>query len=582
MTTGFQGFVCRLNTFKAAQKHWTESENRAIILVVWPYLPGLRRGYTGGSDVRLGTWLIACLMMVAAVARAQSTPGDIWMTPATADPIYVDLPYAADVWMNTGSSQPDTIQFDLAYNTSKLSLPFSTTSGGIPPTFSNPNIVMGPNNGELQLQVNHSSSNPSIIHVVRAGGINDPAAISGTFKLFTITFTPKLIDGTFVTGTVSVLRDASLQQIGTAPHVVSHLIVSQGRSTVYVDFDTPGLQQGTITNPYLTMAQAVNGTSNGAIVNIYTGTTPTAMTLTKPLTLKALDGVVRIGDVAKKHASEPAEAVIPVGGAETSGASALSWADFLARLTAGGSGAEGESAEVDEASTVYEAVLPHPDAAVIGRDSVFAVRLRDETRAIDIETVWGEITGPDFTIDDLDILAVAANDVWVIYRGGEALQVGDTIQFAAGAAGLTPVRYSFTITSESALDGDALPQPAYAEFETGGIDLTEESNAQNLLQPSTVPALPGGIGQPYSIAPSRVFDLPQRVWLPLPEGVSPAELSLYYYHEEQGVGRWYSGGHVAGWLVPGSELQLELTGQQLYGFTVRHGGVVQLRHSSQK
>ena len=73
-----------------------------------------------------------------------------------------------------------------------------------------------------------------------------------------------------------------------------------------------------------------------------------------------------------------------------------------------------------------------------------------------------------------------------------------------------------------------------------------------------------------------VLDTPQRVWLPMPEGVAPGSAQLYYYRGSGSDRGWYPAENVEGWLVPGSYLNLDAGGVTYLGFLVRHAGVVRL------
>jgi len=50
----------------------------------------------------------------------------------------------------------------------------------------------------------------------------------------------------------------------------------------------------------------------------------------------------------------------------------------------------------------------------------------------------------------------------------------------------------------------------------------------------------GGVGASYRIQPNQVFDAPQRIWLPIPDGVDAAALTLMYCkgNERTRVGIW--------------------------------------------
>ncbi|MBI2434232.1 MAG: hypothetical protein HYV26_15355 [Candidatus Hydrogenedentes bacterium] len=436
--------------------------------------------------------------------------------------------------------------------------------------------MMGPSQAELELSVNHSSDNPGSIRVLRSGGNSDPAAVSGSFLLFTVTFTPLAGGTSNITGTVAVLRDAALNQIGAPPQVIGQGVTAQGRFSVYVDFDSTGQQRGTLADPYITIAQAVNGTASGGTANIYAGETPETITINKNIRLAVYGGgIVRIGVLGARSSTVPAaglttESLVMPASGSWNGYDLL--AAILANLRANA------SASVDETGHVFEKALPKP-AAPAEQAQVYAVRLRAES-TIDPATVWGTVSGGEIASAGLEIIPIAPNDLWVVYRSAAGLQPGETLHFTAGAAGVSAVTQVFDTVAPSA-SGDAIEQPLYEDLDTSGLDLVAESNTQSALLAVGAPALPGGLGAPLSIAPSRVFDTPQRVWLSLPEGTDAGAVELFYYYEEDGERAWYRGEHVEGWLVAGSELQVSLGGQDFYGFSVHHGGIVQLRPSGE-
>ena len=55
-----------------------------------------------------------------------------------------------------------------------------------------------------------------------------------------------------------------------------------------------------------------------------------------------------------------------------------------------------------------------------------------------------------------------------------------------------------------------------------------------------------------------------------------ADTKLYSYHSDGDDKGWYPAENVEGWLVPDSDLTLEVDGTTYLGFLVRHAGIVQL------
>ena len=117
------------------------------------------------------------------------------------------------------------------------------------------------------------------------------------------------------------------------------------------------------------------------------------------------------------------------------------------------------------------------------------------------------------------------------------------------------------------------------DFDPNGVDVASESSDSVIVVQGTDiehSPLAIGVGTSFTIMPERVYSQPQRVWLPIPQGIDPGSVRLYYYHSSgDGIG-WYAADAVEGWLVPNSGLYLELEGNSYAGFLVRHTAIVQL------
>ncbi|MCP4642181.1 MAG: hypothetical protein GY851_17185, partial [bacterium] len=93
---------------------------------------------------------------------------------------------------------------------------------------------------------------------------------------------------------------------------------------------------------------------------------------------------------------------------------------------------------------------------------------------------------------------------------------------------------------------------------------------------SDTPAFDGAVGPAYRVGPAGLCDPPMEVWLPIPDGVDPDAVTVYYYLDGGDDAGWHRGDAVAGWLVPDSMVVIaDETGTRL-GMTIRHGGTVQL------
>jgi len=63
----------------------------------------------------------------------------------------------------------------------------------------------------------------------------------------------------------------------------------------WVEFGYSGTEQGTVTEPYNTLVEAVNAVPVGGLINIQAGSSGEAITISKAVTLKAWYGSVTIG-----------------------------------------------------------------------------------------------------------------------------------------------------------------------------------------------------------------------------------------------------------------------------------------------
>jgi len=241
---------------------------------------------------------------------------------------------------------------------------------------------------------------------------------------------------------------------------------------------------------------------------------------------------------------------------------------------------------------VYEKALPRPSDAgkewPVAQDAVLAIRLRSAD-AIDPKSVWATVAcesecgGAVAWIPAGD--ADDARDGWVVYTGDKPWSAGELLTMTAGGAtyagaDIEPVTYTFRVADDDTAEpSPVLWQPPYELFDATALDLAREGNERIAVrEPGAVdvPALEDGLGAVYEIGPSQAWDVPQRVWLPLPPGRNPEEVNVYYYYAGDGAAEWYGAENVEGWFVADSLLAAEIDGTTYLGFLVRHGGTVQL------
>ncbi|MBE3040916.1 MAG: hypothetical protein IMZ62_19135 [Chloroflexi bacterium] len=90
--------------------------------------------------------------------------------------------------------------------------------------------------------------------------------------------------------------------------------------------------------------------------------------------------------------------------------------------------------------------------------------------------------------------------------------------------------------------------------------------------------LPAALRQAYRIVPEGAYSQPQRIWVPVPRGYSPKELTLYYYlPDDDGRAVWHPAEQVLGWVVPNSrEEAMGEDGTRYVGILASHSGTVRL------
>lgn len=151
---------------------------------------------------------------------AQSQAGQVWYESAFTEAV-VGHPFIVHVHLQTGTVQPNTLEFRLSFDPAVLGLAFSQL-----PTLENPDLALGStlvNAGITDLQAVHLDSEPGVLVLSRVGAKagEGPWPVSGDIDLLEITFHPTIAaDTTVLAGTVLYLLDGSDNQIGE-PQVIS-------------------------------------------------------------------------------------------------------------------------------------------------------------------------------------------------------------------------------------------------------------------------------------------------------------------------------------------------------------------------
>lgn len=420
-------------------------------------------------------------------------------------------------------------------------------------------------------------------------------------KTFDVTI---IDDGTFDEGAETftvTLSNPSSCTLGTpsaATVTITDNDTSASLSTVYVNFSWTGDEQGTQPKPYNTFAKGLTAVSTGGTIKIkgdaadtvssWTGTINTAMIIQADPA-----GPVRIG-VIGGGSSPPARA--GGSGRSDTGAMGGSALDHLLASLARSAGAGGAVSERSESlvrsGNVYEPVLPLTTAGdgmqAAQADSVLAVRLRSEGD-IAPDSIWAPVTATTSgtSVEWRPIQEGNMRDLWVIVRPQESWLLEDLIRVVVSAQTITgnvvgPVAHHFRVESAEQAEARAVRPADLVWQPEAGVDyeVTDDSTASGTATLTPVgeaaPSVAGGLESPLAVGPERVYETPQRVWLPVPAGVDAASVRLYYYHPNGDDRGWYPAENVEGWLVPESYLTVEVNGTTYLGFLVRHAGIVQL------
>ncbi len=252
--------------------------------------------------------------------------------------------------------------------------------------------------------------------------------------------------------------------------------------------------------------------------------------------------------------------------------------------------AEGVPSEADEGcriesteKSIYEHVLPSAPVVdgviMIQPDAAIAIRVRSAS-AIDVDGIAASIVWNSGSSQAAQWVPVSEQDGWAVYRPEQTWQVGDSITMTVQARTVTgealgPFEHHFEVTV-AANEVETLWQPEYTDLEPSAIDRTKEGNEQvTLMMAGPEDDAETGLGA-FVIGPLEPYDMPQRVWLPLPESTSGEMVRAEYYHGLDSNAGWYAADEVEGWMIPGSELEVTLDGTDYLGILVRHGGVVRL------
>ncbi len=251
-------------------------------------------------------------------------------------------------------------------------------------------------------------------------------------------------------------------------------------------------------------------------------------------------------------------------------------------MSAGDSGDVASNIPIILDKLIFEPVLPYTKANDTAYAATFDARLSLRLRAddaIDIESLWADISGYGAETSNITWTAAdgeMSDDLWVHFTAQDGWIFEEWIEALSGAVTLSgdPVVSDYArfkienetdASNRNADSGEIVWQPDTGD-DTGHVTLIAGAPGH--------PELDSAPGPIYTLRPESVYDEPQRVWLPLPEGADPNTIGIYYYHPNSPDRGWYPAENVLGWLVPDSAFTLETGGTSYLGFLVRHAAIV--------
>jgi len=220
-------------------------------------------------------------------------------------------------------------------------------------------------------------------------------------------------------------------------------------------------------------------------------------------------------------------------------------------------------------SPVAETVLPVSPVGASGipSNSVLSVRVTSPT-PVDPASVSAVLTGsgplgqggvwrPTTPGDN--------TDGWIMYAPDHVLAPGAAVTLTASA---------------QTVDGTEVG-PITAQFRVADRRSREQaSDVPQLVDTANVEPMQGGMAGPhasaYALKPVEAYNAPVTIQIPVPRGVDPAGMEVYYHSPSAAQPGWHSASDVVGWMVPGSQ-QVVRSGRDTYiELQVNHAGIVQL------
>ncbi|NUM56946.1 MAG: hypothetical protein HUU46_25230 [Candidatus Hydrogenedentes bacterium] len=230
--------------------------------------------------------------------------------------------------------------------------------------------------------------------------------------------------------------------------------------------------------------------------------------------------------------------------------------------TAAESGWRGKSGDAAKAGVTPDA-LP---ASVDETTTQFALRLSGGSDILP-ESIDGSVDSESIAIDSIEWRPAADSNAegWAIVTLSSPLaaDVSITIRVSARNSNGETVDATHTFACDGPLD--VAPESTNAKS-------ADEIVVVQAVAPG-VPDFVASMGPRYAVSPALPFASPQRVAIPVPDGVEPGEMAPHLYVAGAG---WCPAPFVDGWVVPGSLSVADVDGVSCVTFDANYGGLVQL------
>lgn len=209
-------------------------------------------------------------------------------------------------------------------------------------------------------------------------------------------------------------------------------------------------------------------------------------------------------------------------------------------------------------AVIVETALPldlesDPDA-IVAQDAALSIRYVTDA-PVDADSAWAaaECNGEELAVH-AEWVSIDDADGWIVVTPEDAWPVS-VVTVTVGACDPDGVEFEPVVKMFRVADAAKADEPSV-------------QNGQAIVQADT-----------YTITPEGAFAEPLTVELPLPNGVAPDDVEIYYYSESAAHAGWYPADQIKGWLVPSSRQTITRDGHTYIQFQVNHSGTVQLGHA---